>query len=126
MRRRAVLIGAVLPFTLLDSLPLAHAQQGASAPALAQALVDGSPWRLSNRHGSWVIRWRQSGDVLEREHSGLNPGVWVPEKFTERGSIVHPSTAGGNHVEYTLDEQGKVQARHSKNPSVLESLKDKS
>lgn len=102
-------------------LPLSSS--GQVNDALANALVNGSPWRFTNKHVNLIQTWRYSPDGKLEHMSSHAPSIWLVEEITADQRIVHPSTAGGNTVTYYLDKDGKAKALHSKNPSDFISIK---
>ena len=91
---------------------------------LEQALIDGSPWRFSNKHVSEIQQWRRGADGRLEGESSYAPGQWNQEVFTAADTLVHASRSGGNTITYRLDKDGNAIAVHSKNPSLFVSLRE--
>lgn len=110
----------VMTAFVMAMLPLTSVAQVDNA--LAKALVNGSPWRFTNKHVNLIQTWRFTAEGKLEHLSSHAPNVWLLEQITADQTIVHPSTAGGNTVTYSLDAAGNAIARHSKNPSEFKSI----
>ncbi|MEJ6000810.1 hypothetical protein [Paucibacter soli] len=112
------------------SLPPAYAEDDAAAsPAaaisrlsLAHQLVDGSPWRFETAHENTLHHFRISPEGrLQRQSAPDQP--WKNLTLDQDGQTASYSTIRGHTITFSLGENGKPRAAHSKHASTFSSAR---